>query len=332
MAIFAKGRVTTTSFPGPSGDDAFSAARLAEIDLASTASALAHRTAARVPSTTHVRVPLDHAQFQAVIFRWDPRVPGHVRDFHFESRTGRDTRAARAYLAKVLGRRFDDGRYSWAGLSISVTDSSVQANVTIPNDDRGDPKDRWKARTKAAWSLLRGGLLEIGAGPKRDELRAHLPSGEPLTLLSAIDAEADIDQSGDAVTAVFPAATRRLLSDLEWTVPIAHPWFAEAALSWRNEAGAKSDRITLRPWRGAGDGFADQAAIDRCIEGVFGKPTRGSTGPHIGGSRDTTWKLVGGEVRVYKHLLVVRLRDGRATIARAKLEELLERLTSCAKD
>jgi hypothetical protein len=65
----------------------------------------------------------------------------------------------------------------------------------------------------------------------------------------------------------------------------------------------------IRPPPGA-QSFSNQHDIDACVTAAFGQPKTKGTPDHLSGDYDTTWTPPGGgEIRVYHHMVSLRVGD-----------------------
>jgi len=302
----------TAAWPG--GPKRLDPSALSKVTLKESPEQLAEITGVTMDAQHSMRVPLAHEQWEAVTFRWDPEHLDHVKDLYFNGKSGsKGDASARKAVRAVVGRRLEKDSFQWegAGIYISNTNDHIGVNITITQPgSSGTENPFWHQQSEALWKLVRSAALGVGTPPKPADMRDYLGGGYPVGDLAKLDLVADIDASDAAVHKVFPGAVKKLIIDLEYKVAIDHPWYGDAEISWKNKKGARLAEVSLRPPPGASFKFADQKAVDACVEATFGKPQKSYEGAHLGGSRDTTWRPAGGgEVRVYEHMLVITLRD-----------------------
>jgi hypothetical protein len=94
----------------------------------------------------------------------------------------------------------------------------------------------------------------------------------PLRSLLGINGAVDIDGSREHLLGLFPSvASSRVADQLRYVIPLAHPWFGAAELSWKNERAGKLSSVALRPPAGHGK-LENQKEIADCLGKGLGKP------------------------------------------------------------
>jgi hypothetical protein len=310
--INKKGKTAgTPAYPG--GPKRIDPSALAKVSMKSTPERLQETTGVAMDAQHSMRVPLAHPNWEAVTFRWDPDHLDHVKDFYLNGVSDNPTTEPRKTLKAVVGRRFEKDGFQWegCGLNADAKGGYVGSHVTIDSHGKEDAENPyWRQQSETMWKLTRHAALGVGDPPKKSEVRDYLGGGYPLGDLAKLNVDADIDGSDAAIKKVFPGGVRSLFIDLDYKVPIEHPWYGDMEIGWKNKKGAKLADVSIRPPVGSNGKWPNQKAIDGCVEAAFGKPSRVSEGDHLGGSRDTTWNPAsGGAIRVYEHMLVITLRD-----------------------
>jgi hypothetical protein len=297
----------------PGGPNRVDPSVFAKVSMKSTPEKLQEVTGVAMNAQHSMRVPLAHPNWEAITFRWDPDHLDHVKDFYLNGVSNNPTIEPRKALKMLIGRRFDKDGFQWegAGLNADAKGDYLGSHLTIDmHGQEASENPFWRQQSETMWKLVRHAALGVGEPPKKSELRDYLGYGYPLGDLAKVDLDSDIDNADAAIKAVFPGGVRRLMIDLDYKVAIDHPLYGDMDLGWKNKKGAKLADVSIRPPTGTNNKWPNQSALEACVEGALGKPTRVSEGSHLAGSRDTTWRpAAGGEVRVYDHLLVITLRD-----------------------
>lgn len=296
----------------PGGPARIDPAALAGVSMKITPERLQEITGVAMDAQHSMRVPLAHPHFDAVTFRWDPDNLDHVRDFYFNGGKTPDPTLRKRFKA-IFGRRLEGDSFHWEGCGLNVPAKGDFVSTHVSLKAIGSKEEEaapWQAQSEALWKVARHVVLGLGQKPDTATVRDVLGGGYPVADLLKLDLQSDIDGADAAVRKVFPGAMRRLFIDLEYKVAIDHPWYGEANIDWKNKKGAKLAEVSFRPPPGTKSRWPDQKALEDCVGGVLGKPSRVSEGDHLGGSRDVTFRPAsGGEVRVYEHMMVVKLRD-----------------------
>ena len=301
----------TPAYPG--GPNRVAPSVFEKVSMKSTPEKLQQITGVAMDAQHSMRVPLAHPNWDAITFRWDPDHLDHVKDFYLNGASTNSTTEARKTLKTLIGRRFEKDGFQWegCGLNADPKGSYIGSNVTIEVHGKETVENPfWRQQSEALWKLTRHAALGVGDPPTKSESRDFLGVGYPLGDLAKFDFDADIDSADAAVKKVFPGGVRFLFIDLDYRVALDHPLYGAMEIGWQNKKAAKVANISIRPPPGTNGKWPNQIALESCVEGEFGKPSRVSTGDHLGGSRDVSWKPAGGgEVRVYEHMLVITMRD-----------------------
>jgi DNA-directed RNA polymerase subunit RPC12/RpoP len=112
------------------------------------------------------------------------------------------------------------------------------------------------------------------AGPSAPAARqaAPAPVGFPLGALLGVNPKVDIDGSRAHLLGLFPGISSEARADqLQYTVPLRHPWFSAAELNWKNEKDGPLVSVALRPPKGD-PAFKNQNEIADCLARGLGKP------------------------------------------------------------
>ena len=255
----------------------------------------------------------DHPTLDYVLFTWDDDHPDEVSGFAlyaFETNDGLAPIVAR--LGTALGPRFikdaKNGSWTWrwAGAHIHVND---EMTVLVYNSAPDEDLD-WKERRTLMWSVFLSAATERELDVSAEDLARLTGAGVTLADLAKLDVSVEIDGATNEVRTRFPAATVDQNINLEFELPVAHPWFGHAELEWRNEAEGKLQRAKLWPPMGVQE-FPDQEAIRGCLEGTLGEP-RTRVSNHMKGERTYDWELEGmGAIRLYDHILTLDPNSGR---------------------
>jgi hypothetical protein len=285
-------------------------ARLATVTLRERREDLAKALGATGLRDNTLRVPLASREWSAVTFEWDPAHPEHVLKFHLNCDTPHAPYAAvRARLEQLLPKRWDGEHWRWEDVSLYYGPKSGVLSVNVSEEQSGSRKNPfWKQQSEAMWSIVLSAALGLPSKVDAGAVRAYLGGGYPITELSKVDFNADVDGSGAAVARVFPGAEGEKRIDLDYTVALNHPWLEQAELSWGNAKGAKLKTVELR--KSGGKGLEHQDEIAKCVEGGFGAKPKVNESDYLAKNRDYTFRLKeGGEIRVYGHLVKIELRD-----------------------
>lgn len=96
----------------------------------------------------------------------------------------------------------------------------------------------------------------------------------PLRSLLVIDTKVDIDGSSLHLLGHFPSAeSTRIAGELRFSVPLDHPWFGIAQLSWKNERRGKLTTVGFKPPLGD-EKLKNQKEIADCLSKGLGTTAR----------------------------------------------------------
>jgi hypothetical protein len=98
------------------------------------------------------------------------------------------------------------------------------------------------------------------------------PAGYPLRSLLGINVAVDIDGSTAHLRGLFPdVESNRVADQLRFAVPLKHPWFGHAELSWKNEKAGKLVTVGFKPPLGSSK-LANAKQVADCLSTGLGKP------------------------------------------------------------
>jgi len=96
--------------------------------------------------------------------------------------------------------------------------------------------------------------------------------GYPLRSLLGTSTLVDIDGSRTHLLGLFPTIeSSRVADQLRYVVPLDHPWFSQAELSWKNEKAGKLVSVGFRPPVSKAK-LENQKEIADCLARGLGKP------------------------------------------------------------
>lgn len=279
-----------------------------------------------------LHVPLRGSDFDYAYLRWDDEHPEHVASFGLYANDGHPSPAAlEAALEQTLGRRLEpeqDGyRYwRWAGANLNLSvDGSHLGGHTLPEDDA-----HWAYRTRLLWSVVlaaaQGQALEL----QPSTLESWLAHGYDISELAAMSLDYDVDGASAYTQATFPGSHATVFISLDVDVPLAHPWFGDAELSWPNEPGGKLASAQLHPPPGH-QTFPDQQPIRACLDRALGAGET-SVDDHLAGTWSARWELPDGTwLHLSRYSLGIH-RDrghGPARATAASWRRVLNALQAC---
>ena len=112
--------------------------------------------------------------------------------------------------------------------------------------------------------------------------------GYPMRSLLGVGTAVDIDGSNAHMLGLFPTITsKRRADELNYTVPLSHPWFSAAELGWKNERAGKLTSVSFKPPAGD-DKFKNQKEIGDCLAKGLGKPEVRVI-DHVAGEQSYFW-------------------------------------------
>jgi hypothetical protein len=131
------------------------------------------------------------------------------------------------------------------------------------------------APTVAPRSPAAGATLEARARPPVPAASVSAKAPEvryPLSSLLGISSAIDIDGSKAHLQGLFPTVgSNRVADQLRYAIPLSHPWFGVAELSWKNERAGKLATVAFRPPRGD-QKLKNPKEIADCLSKGLGKP------------------------------------------------------------
>jgi DNA-directed RNA polymerase subunit RPC12/RpoP len=108
--------------------------------------------------------------------------------------------------------------------------------------------------------------------PAKPPIAKPIVTRYPLPALLAVSSAVDIDGSRAHMQGLFPTVgSSRVADQLRYVVPLSHPWFGAAELSWKNERAGKLVTIAFRPPDGDAK-LENQKEIGACLAKGLGKP------------------------------------------------------------
>ena len=152
----------------------------------------------------------------------------------------------------------------------------------------------------------------------------------PLRSLLGVSTVVDIDGSQGHMLGLFPAIeSSRVADQLRYVVPLAHPWFSEAQLSWKNEKAGKLVSVGFRPPVGD-DKLENQKEIADCLGRGLGKPEVREL-DHLSGELSYFWgrHFPRAWADVYPGYLWLAFEDPKG-IAPITFAQLVRTLDGCA--
>lgn len=285
-------------------------------------------------SETDMEVPLRGGAFNRMRISWDKSDPSSAKEVYLYADTPPSTDAdIRKRIAAAVPRRVDANNnlfYNGVYFSYGMTSARAAAEPTVG----ATPNPHWKQQVGAAWDLLREAVLGLPVTVTDADKRDWLGGGYTLAALGAIDTTVDVDHSTAMMSAAFPGVATQQSIGLEHTIAIDHPWFGEAELQWANEKAGAFSEVYLRPPADAHNAFANQQAIDACVQGILGGKPRHYDEDHLKGTYDDEWHgPEGGAVRVYGHMVDVMLVSHFTSkkMSRDGFRKLMLGLDACGK-
>ncbi|MEM7159874.1 MAG: hypothetical protein AAF799_43945 [Myxococcota bacterium] len=247
----------------------------------------------------------DHPVLDYVLFEWDDDHPEHVASFALYAFETNDQLAPIVErIGKALGERFiedkknDSWTWRWADAHIYI--NKEMTVLSYHSDPEDDPE--WAERTDLMWSLFLSATAGRDLDVPAEKVARFTGAGVSLARLAQLDVGVEVDQATKEVRTRFPVATVDQGHDLEFELPVAHPWFGHIELEWRNAANGKMDGARLWPPLGKQE-FADQAAMKTCLEREFGTPET-IVNDHLKQEHTYVWSPDDmGALRLYDHIL-----------------------------
>jgi hypothetical protein len=293
----------------------FPTAQLSTLTMKQTPESMAKITGVKAEPTMpgsgsiDLTVPLSGGPYDRLRVEWDASDPTHAKEAYlYASNPVPGDATIRQKLGTLLGRRFDSKgnfNFGWTFLAYDATTASAHVELSMGSDKNA----HWKDGMDAAWDVLRAGVLGQNVTVSDAEQRDWLGRGYTLTAVGGVDPATDVDHSTAVMTAAFPGVAMRKTLGIDHTIAIDHPWYGEAELDWPDKAKVGLSEVMIRPPPGA-QSFSNQHDIDACVTAAFGQPKTKGTPDHLSGDYDTTWTPPGGgEIRVYHHMVSLRVGD-----------------------
>lgn len=335
IGIYGSARKTSggAGFSGPAALSGLNPARLATVTLRERQDELAKALGGDKRDNT-LRVPLASKDWSAVTFEWDPAHPEHVLKFYLNCDSPHPAYAAvREKLDRALPKRWNGDSWQWEGTSLFYAQSSGVLSVNVnPEQDGSRKNPYWKQQSEALWSIVRSSALGLASPVDPAVVRSYLGGGYPITDISKVDYDADVDASAAVMAKVFPGAVGEKRISLDYTVALNHPWLEQAELSWSNEKGAKLKGVDLR--RSMGKPLEHQEAIAKCVEAGFGVKPKVNESDYLEKKRDYSFVLKeGGHIRVYEHMVTLDMREYpfAPPMPKAAFDKALAVLDACGR-
>lgn len=151
----------------------------------------------------------------------------------------------------------------------------------------------------------------------------------PLRSLLVIDTKVDVDGSSAHLRGHFPdVASTRIAGELRFSVPLDHPWFGSAQLSWKNEKRGKLTTVGFKPPLGD-EKLKNQKEIADCLSKGLGKPEVREI-DHLAGELSYFWgkHFPKAWANLYSGYLWLSFEDPRG-VAPITLPQVVRALDGC---
>jgi hypothetical protein len=247
----------------------FDPAQLDAVTFGETAAELQKKLSGTA-SKTYLNVPMN-GLFDYGIFTWDEKDPSHPTQFSMHKSKGGCTpehEAARARVRKRFGPRFDGKNWMWGPAYFSFDDkcTMVSFHMSFSGSPGSADVGDWKRQTEVLWSVVKIDVFGRPGKISESDALTYLARGYDLdTVAKAIDT-ATIDDV-DAVKKALPAASMRKFISLDGEIPLAHPKFASARVSWNNAKGGGIRSVDLTAY---GNKLADPISMAKCLAPKMG--------------------------------------------------------------
>ena len=217
---------------------------------------------------TSLWASVHHDQYKLVSYSWDSGHTDHPESFAATVREGRaPDLAGRARLEAKLRGGFDENdSWSWGHLSVHFDKKSGIASASVR---AGDEDPRWRERLQAAHALVLGAIFDVPAQPAPADLEL-LGAPYPFADLAKIAPTTTVDAAKSVVAKQFPGALFDLSGQVKAIIPIGHPDFFQAELTWSNSRGATLSEIELVPIGGHGALASKELALATCLGKTYG--------------------------------------------------------------
>jgi hypothetical protein len=242
----------------------FDPAQLDAVTFSETAPELQQKTGGTL-SKTYVNMPMN-GLFDYGIFTWDEKDPSHPTQFSMHKSKGGCTpehEAARARVRKRFGPRFDGKNWMWGPAYFSFDDkcTMVSFHMSFSGAGSGEEIGNWKRQTEVLWSVVKIDVFGRPGKISDSDALAYLARGYDLDVVAKAIAKTTIDDTG-AVKKALPGANLRKFISLDAEIPLSHPKFTSARVSWNNEKGGGIRSVDLS---GYGNKLADPIAMAKCL-------------------------------------------------------------------
>lgn len=247
----------------------FDPAQLDPVTFSETADELQKKVGGTL-SENYVHLPTI-GLFEFGVFTWEAKEPSHPTQFSMHQNHGGCTpahEAARARVRKRLGARFDGKNWMWgpAYLSFDEKCSMVTFHMSFSGTGSGDEVGDWKRQTEVLWSVVKIDIFGRPGKISEADALSFLAKGYDLDAVAKAIDKTTIDDSA-SVKKALPAANIRKFISLDAEIPLAHPKFASARVSWNNEKGGGIHSLDLQ---GYGNKLADPVSMAKCLAPKMG--------------------------------------------------------------
>jgi DNA-directed RNA polymerase subunit RPC12/RpoP len=289
MAVVANRRIPST--PGAEPSRTSTAAEVAATPIAATPQQVADRHGVKVHGTS-VNIAMSGNTFTDATFHWDKDHLDHVSSISLRPRENAgELTDVIARARGQIGRRLRPaatGGYQFFTKGVSF---SLSSTLHIG----GQPKvPGWKEGFAAMWTVMKGAAL--GTSDKLDDRarRDLLNLSYPLSTLTAIGFDVEVDGAERELHRVAPGADSK--GD-NHQLGIDHPWFETAWLRWENKPGGKWTGVTLYFPKEL-DFKAQSEPIIACLRPVLGEPKK-LVDDHLAGTFSLQYPARGGRPWVH---------------------------------
>jgi hypothetical protein len=265
--------------------------------------------------------------FEYVCFGWEDEHPEHIISFDFHCSEANDSAVAiKAWMDHYFGNRLawgDGYSFHWASSYINSDADLTYIGARVDPDDDKD----WEYRIELYWSVILAATLGQDIGVQEATRRQWLGQGYTFASLAKFDPTDNVDEAQRSVPSRFPGAYKER-NGSSWTIPIDHPWFVEAELTWDNSKGGKLERAWMTPV--PGDKFTHQKTIRNCISKEFGKSEHHEQ-DHLAKTYWYSWNPKGtGSIDLHDHGLSVHVTDYYSKNAsKSQWKKTMKRLDRC---
>jgi len=274
--------------------------------------------------------PLRGSDFDYAVLSWDDAHPENPAGACFYASDGHPRAAAVvARLAALLGRRFateSDGGHRWRWAGAQAWGPADLSNLCFNVDPEDDPQ--WAYRARLLWTVVLTAALEQDVALAETTRKVWLAGGYHLREVAALDLRYDVDGAQAYVASVLPGGSARASGGLAVSVPLAHPWFGAAELSWPNRPGGLLESVRLTPAPGE-DRMVRQTEVARCLDAALGRGEVSEV-DHLARTWAETWAP--GDttrVRVDEYSVWIDLDDAARGLRARTFKRVLLALDAC---